>query len=61
MNRSMSDLEKDILDQEKAYRAANLHDAHVRASGHRNRCQLLDMAFYHQIYAVPLVKPRSLP
>lgn len=41
---------------------AGLHDAHVAANPtFRIRRELLDMTFYHQIYSVPLLKPRSLP
>lgn len=52
-------VEDEIAEWEEGYKRLNLHDAHVRASGHRNRRQLLDMTFYHQIYSVPLVSPRD--
>jgi hypothetical protein len=54
-------LEDEIAEWEEGHKRLNLHDAHVRASGHRNRYpgQLLDMTFYHQIYSVPLMSPRG--
>lgn len=52
-------VEDEIAEWEEGYKRLNLHDAHVRASGHRNRKQLLDMTFYQQIYSVPLTCPRE--
>lgn len=44
---------------DRQYRALGLHDAHVRA-GPRRRGQLLNMAFYCQIYSVPLIRPEGV-